>query len=488
MSASREKKVRKTGEDTPVKKDKKRGRVDKLFIIVVAVVIVGILAALFVTGQGIPQRTATAMTVGDEKVSVAEYAFYYYLVRNQTISSYSITDSPTLDTQIFYSETTYGQYFREEAERVLKYNVQMAAEARKNGMTLTQENKDNIQKEMDGLAQTAKSQKISARQLLTQSYGKGANEAVLRRHLENEALAAQWEEHMTEELAPDTAACETYYQEHKNEEDRVVYRFLNMAWTTEEGAEESVVTAAKAEAKAKADAMNAEVTDEAAFYALAKKHASEAQLADLEKEDYTTAQARLGDISVTALKEWLADPARRAGDHTVIEGDSSYYVAMYVSRARDEYVAPSIRYIPVNVAAATADLTAEQALTNARAEAQKILDDWNAAGPTEDSFAALATAAQGGIVEDIAHGEILRSFEPWMFDAGRKAGDTTIIETQNDVLYVLYFSRWSDKPLWEIRVGKTVATESFDTYETGLSELYPETRNDANIKKAVTSR
>lgn len=79
-----------------------------------------------------------------------------------------------------------------------------------------------------------------------------------------------------------------------------------------------------------------------------------------------------------------------------------------------------------------------------RVEAQKILDKYFE-NPTEDNFGALAkeysedgSANVGGLYSDVEAGQMVAEFNDWIFDKGRKAGDTGLVKTVYGY-HVMYF-------------------------------------------------
>ena len=125
---------------------------------------------------------------------------------------------------------------------------------------------------------------------------------------------------------------------------------------------------------------------------------------------------------------------------------------MYNRRYLPEVDTINVRHILINTQAIPSDATAEQkaeiekANADAKAEAERIYTEWKNGAATEESFAQLAkkytqdpgSAAEGGLYENVAKGEMVAEFDTWCFDESRKAGDTDIIESAYGY-HIMYF-------------------------------------------------
>ena len=81
-----------------------------------------------------------------------------------------------------------------------------------------------------------------------------------------------------------------------------------------------------------------------------------------------------------------------------------------------------------------------------RAEAQELLDKWQAEDGTEDGFAEFAmnytedpgSMSTGGLYTDVYVGQMVEPFENWCFEEGRQYGDTGLVQT-NYGYHIMYF-------------------------------------------------
>ena len=161
MSASKKKQQRREAVDVEKVTEaqakqaayKKKARLYTIIGIVVAVLVV----VLLVWNSGIFQKNATAATIGDDKLSVAELSFYYYDVR-QMYAQYGMIDSSMNDAETVLNSaegTTYQDYFLEQAlSDAQRYHV-LYEDALKEGRTAA-DVKDSVDAQIANLKASAK--------------------------------------------------------------------------------------------------------------------------------------------------------------------------------------------------------------------------------------------------------------------------------------------------------------------------------------------
>lgn len=138
---------------------------------------------------------------------------------------------------------------------------------------------------------------------------------------------------------------------------------------------------------------------------------------------------------------------------------------------KDDTPVVDVRHILVAFETDEEGNVTEEANAAAREEAQKLYDQWQADGATEEAFAALAaantddtgTAANGGLCSTIAPGDTVTAFNDWIFAEGRQAGDCELVETEFG-WHVTYFVRDAGL-LWQ------VAAESDYVYESTYGSI-----------------
>ncbi len=500
MSASREKRERQQQKEQLDPKAKKRGKSKKtsgggaprwlgplLKWVVILVVVLGALY-LVASGMGLPQRVFSAVTIGDEGISAAEFNYYYYMVRSDFLQqygqSYGMTDTPDLDKQ-------FGSSFKEQTQSELQSNIALVAEAEKNGLTLSQENRDTIDSYVNGLKTEASNRGISTTRLLEETYGIGMTEGLYRKILERILLAVQWNDQKLASLTFTEAEMQTTYDERKDEFDSVSYRMVvfqpdAIPEDTAEDAKEAAQTAAMEQARQKADAFNAKLTSETALIELADEYpvfVNSSGTNIVQDVDNTLLEWRqLSTISPTVVDTWLKDSVRKPGDHAVIadEENSMYCVVMFLQRMKNEYNAVNVRHVLIMPSTNDLEKTTEQLDADAKKKAEDLLSQWKSGEATETSFGDMATkntedqssAASGGLYEHVAKGKMVKPFQDWIFDAARKAGDTGIVKTDYGY-HIMYFVSRDSEPYWQYQLGETMKSEAYGTYLEELRKDFP---------------
>lgn len=437
--------------------------------ILVAIAAVLLLALTILLSSDFLYTGTTAVTIGGVKYSPAQvnyrYAEQYYAFVNQYGSYASMFGLNTangpfaLDSQPYTmgddSIGTWRDYFLDAA-----YNGGMTLGmaqiqalnkyAAENGITLTDEEKADIQSEMQGLEDIAVSNGYSnARHFLQANYGAGVTMKLATRAAEDSALAYKTYNSYLDALNFSEDELEEYYASLEGSSDLFSYVSYYVA------AERTAVEAEGEESEAEAEET---VTDEAKAAAHATAESVMAAFAETEGEDYAarvTDALAAADIDAAAnestnvsgsslnaaFKEWMTDAARQSGDITVADatnGEGSY-VVVFVSRNDNHYNTANVRHILIKAVADEDGSYSDEALAAAKARAEEILAEWKAGDATEDSFAALAeqysedasSNTNGGLYENVAQGRMVEEFNDFLFAAGRKSGDTGIVYGTN---------------------------------------------------------
>lgn len=342
-------------------------------VILVLAIVCGIGAVVFKQG-GIVEKTRTAFTIADEKVSQAEYGYYYMGIYNnaysyaQQYAQYGMdigldtTKSPAEqeytgflgEIEDFPEEETptWTDYFEHASIENIKYVKGACKEAEKLGLELTDADKAEVESTMQQYRDYANSaggenSTYSLSAWLKQNYGSGMTEKLFEKILLEQQLASLLQTTKTDEYKASYSEKQVNKEYNENAADYGVITFRNYAvkaekvkTTDEEGNESSEVTEATMKAaKATAEKIAAASTEEA-FKTLASEAAKAAG-----EEDYkailTDDTATLGkDISYETASqsvydedflEWAFDENTAIGTTYVVENeDSGYDVYMMV--------------------------------------------------------------------------------------------------------------------------------------------------------------
>ena len=471
-------------------------------LIIVALCLVVVYACL--SFFGIPQKVMTAMKVGDQKVSVAKYNYYYmdnYLnIYNtaaqyeqyygegsgKTYTGYDITSAPS--EQEYTGEIegienpTWADALAYSAENSIQSYVAYAQLAKQAGITLTDEQKEEIESGIDDLKEKAKEADYSINRFIARYYGKGCTEKLLREVTEERYLAANFAQAKQEEVAQSITEEQVKEEFEKNKAD---YTTFDMATFTvdavydvaDDASDEEIAaarTSAMETAKAQADAYLAQITDAASVVKAAQDYKATTKESSVILEGTTTSS--LSDEAAT----WVLDSARQVGDKAVFEDEDSYVIVLLTSLPTpDTTKGVNVRHILVQFDKSTDDDGNEVELTDEQKQAyySKAQDIYNKylENPTEDNFAALATEntddtgskENGGLYENVYPGDMVTEFNDWIFDEARKPGDTDIIETTYGY-HVMYFVGQNDTEKWYSDCKDAIASATVESFNSDV--------------------
>lgn len=331
----RKKRLAKAAEKS-AKKSHKNAKVKKLATKIIAIVLIVALSLSAISGIlnffGLPQRTINVKVGEDVEFSLAEFNYYYYMIWSNYYS-YSIqyeqymgtgagaqmlgfdyTKSP--DDQVYTDsfasvtgvtvaelqklgadEPTWADAFKYAAINNLIQIKYCAKQALAQGIALTDAQKTEINNNIESLRTTAAQDDYSLDRYLRANYGNGVSEKVVRQILEENFLATAYMEKLESEMRGKITDDVINAEYEANKENYDVVDFKTWVFTAEtesvlkEGSEteyeDKVTDATKADAKAKADAFLAGVTDANSFSALA--------VAEFKAEKLEEAQKKIDD-------------------------------------------------------------------------------------------------------------------------------------------------------------------------------------------------
>lgn len=485
----------------------------KITLIAVALLCVFMLGYSVVDSTGMLDRNTTAMTVGEDEISVTELNQYYHTTRNGFLNQYAdilsmygydMTNAATFDMQysLFDSTKTWKEYFLTEAKAAAEEVSLLYQEADKAGYTLTAEDQEQYDLYMESLDSAAEANGVSVAKYCKLLYGSGTKVSDVEAYYQKRVLAAGYYNTVLEGFGIDDAAIDAHYAENGDDYDELTYFLYDVEYktytysesSTEEGApksedEANQLTEAEKEA-AKKDA-------EALLKKLNGSNFDEVCAAYDEAETFQTAEAQSVVSQVdgeTVVGAWLLDESRKAGDTAVLDDtdNSSMTLIQYVGRALSDDYTVAIRHSLVAFESAASDATDEEiaavetANAGKKAEAEALYEEWKAAGATEEAFIELAkehsadsNAAQGGIYTGVYQGQMVTEFNDWCFDESRQPGDHGIVETSYGY-HLMYFVE-NEGLSYRGDIKDTLLAEQYNEYLTALKETITTTYNDKAI-------
>lgn len=476
MSASREKKRRQNqtpaeaaGAGASPKRQGMNRTLKRILIVAAAVVVIAAIVFLGMVSTGFFAKHGTAAVAAGHNLTAAEVNYFYNTAysNNSSTMSYFVDSSVPLDEQAFPGDSydTWADYLMDVALSSAAATYAVYDEALANGYTISESGAEAIENNLQMFDLYASVYGYSsADAYLTYVFGAGSTVEDYRNYMTVNTIAEEYSASISEGLTYTQEDIDAYYGEHAEDFDAVNFRIF--AISADSSAEDAEAALAEAEETAKAMA-EASQGDEDTFLALALENTAEES-----QETYDAATATLREDYIKAsapdaCQEWLFDAARQPGDATyVANGETGYYVLYFVGQADYSYLLPNVRHILVSVS----DTTDEDAMATAQEEAQAILDEFLAGEQTEEAFAALADeksddTSEGGLIEAIAPGVTVESFEDWAYDEARQTGDTGLIESTYGY-HVMYFAGYSDTTYLSYKVENTMRTDDFNGWYT----------------------
>lgn len=509
MSASREKNRRKSERESGVQNKNEKfelnPRVFRNLITALCVIVVLVVIAAALVGQGLPQQYMTAASVDGKPVSVAEFNYNYYnslqsLYNNVYFSYLGIDTSKPLYKQEAGDGQTWHDYLVQQTLTSLKEIVHFSELAKQEGVVLSTEDTDTIDATMEAIKNGASIAGISEQRYVRNIFGRGVTVENLKAAMEREMLARRYQITMRDAITYTNDEVSAYYETNKNNYDKVTYRSFSAtkALSDEEyDALEAEGQDLAAEVETPFGTMTAEdklAYDIAAslsenaelnadnFNELARELAPEAAKESYDDPDYTLSKESA--YYDGAVQNWLFDPARQPGDVTLIDNSTEFITVMFIERIVEDYNTVSYREIYIAPASQSGSYT-DAEWEDTRTRAQVVLDRFANEGGTEDTFIKLvkeesmdaSVKFSGGLQKEIgkdyAGGD---EFDEWLFDPARKPGDNTLIKSDYGY-HILYFKEVG-RANNLVEAETTMRDESYNASRTEKLTAVPEPASD----------
>ncbi len=453
--SSKEKKLAAAAEEA--KKNRKFYTACIIFIVVLAIVV----AAAALINSDITSTKTTAIEIGGTKYSPAEFSYFYRSAVSSTYASlsqsygdmaaYILDTSRSLEDQtamIGDGTQTWADYFYNEAIVGLTNLTVLYDAAIKDGYALSNDDKASIEADVAYYEEVAVNNGFgNLETFLELNFGKGFNENMLRAIAEKQYIAAAYATDLDASFEYTADEIEAYYSENANDFDFVKYHYFFVGTSNEAFAdmsdEEKVTAAHKAAEEIATSASGMEFTRSVRDF-----------VADSSKSLYDQPESTMnitqGQSVSSIYKDWMMDASRTEGETTVIDADGGSYALMFVSRNDNHYNLVDVRHILISAEADENGDFTEEALAEAKAEAERIYALWQE-DPTEENFAALAeeyssdggSATNGGLYREVYQDYMVEEFDSFLFHEGKQPGDHGIVYGTNGSYagyHVMYFS------------------------------------------------
>ncbi len=459
---------------------------------VAGLVVLVIIAVIVFFNAGFVKRSVTAVTVGDEKVSAAEFSYYYNEQVMYTINMYyqyfggqymPFDVSKPLSGQKYSEDQSWSEYFVDQTISGIQNVKVLKQAAEAEGYTLSQEGAMQVEQTISQLTAYATQANMTFDRYLQSNYGNGLNQELMKKMLTEQVLASEYSDVLRKRPTYTDEQLENYYQnEGKDSFTYVDVRYLafNQVAATEGSAGKTLE-----EAKAEAEAFLQGITDEESF---SKKALEELKARQTDSETEVTdntlhtavLKSTLASYS-TAMSDWAFGEKTLEGTSGVYENTNGtgYYVAYLVKKPyRHEYKTVDIRQIYI----AAADPEKEESMNEAKAKAEAIYDEWQAGAATEETFAALADekselSYEGGLQEKLTKGD--DEISDWLFDEARQKGDTVALASSSGYHVIYYMGQNTE--YWKLQVEDALRSADYDALYKTIEEKYPVSRNNVGL-------
>lgn len=452
---------RRKEEKEKARRDERIGKIIGIALIVVLVCIVASFPIRnYLTING------TYIKVSGDAVSKVEFDYHYQVASSDYISQYGpylsyfgLDLSRDITTQMYSENLTWGDYFEELAVDNLAREKALLKVAKEEGFTYDVTDEYNEYREK--LKEAASEAGTTVKNYVKELYGVYATESRVKSYVQNGMYLNAYLEQLSEQMKPGQEEIQEYYDNDKASYDSVDYRMLtvNAELPTEpteladpvEETTEDESEGAEGEEKAY-EPSEAEI--EAAMK-LAKEEADQKEKTIRTAGELNTNKK---SASVTsAVREWLFDEQRTAGDTTVIEDANyhRYYVVSFEDRYLDQTPSVDLRMV----------ITTED-------NGEAILEEWKGGEATEESFAAICDqyndsemlSVEGGLFEALTSSSVPDELWAWMSESTRTAGDTTVISPENEeTTYVAYYVGANDAE-WILNIRNTLLSQKMSEY------------------------
>ena len=465
MSASREKKSRQESlaggyVDPRTKREKdeqaKDRRSNALYIaIAVIFVIVGIVVT--VANSKVIERSADAVTIGNETYTAADVSYFYNTIYSSFVSKnsyylsvYGLDTSKSLKEQDCpINGSTWYDYFRDQALESLKSYALLAQKAEAEGFDASEEVEQSVQETLSDLDASAASAGYTRAQYIKAVCGPLVNEKVFERNIRMMALAQAYSNSYSDSLSYTSDEVQAAYDADPKSYQSVDIEYILFSSGAGSDATDEEKAQLLDEAKQKAETALSRYAQGEAFDAIGE---------DMEGSYAHVAYAANGSSDMLT---WAFDDARQAGDTTVAAyGETGYYAVLFHSRSRNDYHTVSVRHI----------------LVDSEEKANELLQQYNDGEQTEDAFAALAVAnstdsnaSSGGLYTDIYRGQMVSEFEDWCFDSSRQPGDTGIVQTSYGY-HVMYFVSTNENPYWYVQAETSLKSSAYNKWYAAITD------------------
>ncbi len=452
----------------------------------------GILAVLMIAGvlgynrfqsSGFMMRKTVSVSTENYEVDNAMFSYFFFTQYQNFMQQYGdyaaylgldTTKSLKFQPCAMTSDgSTWFQYFANGAVSQLNTILRYCEEGIARGMKLEESDYADIDTAISSMKAQAKTQGMSASAFIKAMYGRGVNESDVRRALELVAMYSKVYNALLDEFQYTDADYDAYVAENPNTLLKLDYSSVTMS--TKDGMTEGDVTAEiLADYKTRLEAAE----DKSAFdgivfdYMKTYKYKEQAdKTEDVIREEVAALEQKNAAYSDNDFMNWAIAAERQVNDVYVTADEAGETVTAYIltkTAALPSYDTVDVRHILLTTAT-------YGTLDAAKAKAEELLTTFKSGDATGEAFGKLANdfsedGAENGLYTGVMQGDMVDSFNDWIFAEGRKAGDTGIVETEYGV-HVMYLEGFGDEA-WKTLADNKLKTAAFEAAYKAMEEKY----------------
>ena len=545
MSASNKKKLRKeqaaemlTERQLQEQAEAKRLKIYTVSFLSAMVLIVCtvaiILGVRLINNSGVFEKSTIAAIVDGKELNTVEMNYYYIDSINNFYNQwaeyygenadsylkavYGLDTKLPLDKQYTDNEKkteTWADYFITDAMNQAQHDYAMSKLANAEKFTLSEEHKtsfDNTIKMLQTYASIYTGGNVD--KYLSMLYGNGASLKTYKAYYERSLLAADYYVAHEDTFVYTDEEREKYQEDKKAEYNSYSYVSTYLSYTDFRGEG----TKDKDGKVTYTDAQNEEARKKMAD--AAKELATATSLTELKEKAKNAPVSKgktlsvreekdvlYGNLSSTALSDWLSSADRKAGDIAAIPIETTtkdadgkevkivnnYYVVIYNGTIDNKTAMADIGHIFVPYMGGTKNeeeeiVYSEKDKNDTNAAVEGYLKEWQEGEKTLASLEALSEklikdkkATTGGLLENLNPASGFdEKIMTWALDAKRTPGETTIIEA-DDGFYLLYYSAKSKLNYRHYMIDNDMRAEDYNKW-------YEESLKTVTVTKGDTSR
>lgn len=283
--------------------------------------------------------------IGEHELTKVEYDYYYQTTVSSYLNNYSnllpymgLDTSVDFDKQEYMDGMTWKDMFDQMTVEQIKQYKALADDAAKTGFTY--DVTEDYAGFVSGIESSASEADISIGNYYKQAFGTYATKANIEGFVKESLLANAYYNSLLEAKAPSDEEIKAYYEENKQNYDKVDYRSFTFTADVAEDAAEEEISTAMDELEEKANAMMQARQDGSDFEELCVENASEDTKADYEdsETEYSLSEGKYYSGIAAAMADWLFEDGRKEGNITVLRDDSSKacYVVEFINRYYDD--------------------------------------------------------------------------------------------------------------------------------------------------------